>query len=397
VFSLFGTATLTNCTLAGNTARGGDGSFGGSGYGGGVFNLDGSLTLTNCTVAGNTVTPGGLGTPGSADGDAVYNLAFGNTFAAGTAPPPGSAVTASLTLVNTILAGSSGALHDLVNQELDGPHANTATVAATAPNLVVTHLDSHGTLGTAQTTGTPLTANPHLGPLQNNGGPTPTRELLAGSPALNAGTTTGAPAADQRGLPRGTTISLGAYQATATRLLLTGFPAQHFGLSGSFTVTAVDAFGKTSFGYRGTVSFQASVPASLPPPSTLTNGSGSFSATFSLPGVVTLSASDGAIAGSEVVGVTGTLASRVLLKAVRVGKVFQLSAVVRGVPALVPTGRIVFYDLFRGQRRRLASAPLRGGRATLGTSLLRGIHQVLAVYGGNGVYAHSQGAVVVSA
>src|SRR5207244_11402345 len=41
--------------------------------------------------------------------------------------------------------------------------------------------------------------NPLLGPLQNNGGPTPTMALLPGSPALDAGNNTNAPAFDQRG------------------------------------------------------------------------------------------------------------------------------------------------------------------------------------------------------
>src|SRR5262249_17961924 len=41
--------------------------------------------------------------------------------------------------------------------------------------------------------------DPRLGPLQNNGGPTPTMALLAGSPAINAGDDAGAPDHDQRG------------------------------------------------------------------------------------------------------------------------------------------------------------------------------------------------------
>ena len=38
-----------------------------------------------------------------------------------------------------------------------------------------------------------------LGPLQDNGGPTFTHALLCGSPALDAGDNTDAPATDQRG------------------------------------------------------------------------------------------------------------------------------------------------------------------------------------------------------
>lgn len=51
-----------------------------------------------------------------------------------------------------------------------------------------------------------------LAALADNGGPTPTRALLDGSPALDTGTTTEAPATDQRGLPRVAPIDLGAFE-----------------------------------------------------------------------------------------------------------------------------------------------------------------------------------------
>ena len=45
-------------------------------------------------------------------------------------------------------------------------------------------------------------ANPKIGQLRDNGGPTWTHALLLGSPAIDAGANGGCPAADQRGLPR---------------------------------------------------------------------------------------------------------------------------------------------------------------------------------------------------
>src|SRR5208283_5269567 len=44
----FGTLTLNNCTLAGNSANQ---SFWG---GGGIFNYSGTLTLNQCTLSGNS-------------------------------------------------------------------------------------------------------------------------------------------------------------------------------------------------------------------------------------------------------------------------------------------------------------------------------------------------------
>ena len=57
-----------------------------------------------------------------------------------------------------------------------------------------------------------------LGPLQNNGGPTFTHALLCGSPAINAGDNTDAPATDQRGFARivGGVIDIGAYEGNNT-------------------------------------------------------------------------------------------------------------------------------------------------------------------------------------
>ena len=54
-----------------------------------------------------------------------------------------------------------------------------------------------------------------LGPLADNGGPTMTHALLAGSPAIDAGDPATAPATDQRGVvrPQGTAPDAGAYEA----------------------------------------------------------------------------------------------------------------------------------------------------------------------------------------
>jgi hypothetical protein len=57
----------------------------------------------------------------------------------------------------------------------------------------------------------PIVADPVLGPLQDNGGPTETQALLAGSPAIGA-RTSGCSGVDQRGQPRTRPCDLGAYE-----------------------------------------------------------------------------------------------------------------------------------------------------------------------------------------
>jgi hypothetical protein len=55
--------------------------------------------------------------------------------------------------------------------------------------------------------------DPALGPLQDNGGPTPTQALLAGSPALDVVPRTSTCRPDQRGVPRFVPCDIGAFEA----------------------------------------------------------------------------------------------------------------------------------------------------------------------------------------
>jgi hypothetical protein len=190
-----GQATLINCTLTANIAQGGAATtgVGGSGFGAALFNLDGQVTLQNDTLAANIVQGGTGASSGGADGGAVYNLAYGNDI------DTGQPVTATLLLNNSILAvntGSSGFdLSAQAIQVVNGNGTNAVTITGTK-NLVMS-TDASPATGVILST-----ANPNLGPLQNNGGPTQTMLPAAGSPVLGAGDATLAPAADQRGLAR---------------------------------------------------------------------------------------------------------------------------------------------------------------------------------------------------
>lgn len=131
-----GMLTIANSTLSGNAAYA---------SGGGIYNAGPTLTIANSTLSNNTV---------SLNGGGVYNAS-------------------GFDIANTILkAGSSG-----VNI-----HNNGGTITSHGYNL---SSDSGG--GFLNASGDQINTDPMLGPLQNNGGPTFTHELLAGSPAINAG------------------------------------------------------------------------------------------------------------------------------------------------------------------------------------------------------------------
>lgn len=73
-----------------------------------------------------------------------------------------------------------------------------------------------------------INVNPKPGPLQDNGDATWTHALLFGSPAIDAGTDSGCPATDQRGVawPQDgdasnvTVCNIGAYEGTPIRRVL---------------------------------------------------------------------------------------------------------------------------------------------------------------------------------
>lgn len=69
-----------------------------------------------------------------------------------------------------------------------------------------------GTPDDGKVTPTVLIADPRLADLAPNGGPTRTMALKQGSPAINAGTPQGGPAADQRGVARDDEPDIGAFE-----------------------------------------------------------------------------------------------------------------------------------------------------------------------------------------
>ena len=151
-------AALENVTIANNTAD----------QGGGVW-IAGEVTgrLLNCTLAGNATTPGGYA-PAVFGGDP------------------------NVELVNCLVDG--GGCKD---QPLGSGGANLQFPDSGAPC----------------TDGITI-ADPLLGDLQDNGGPTKTLMPAAGSPAIGQGAE--CPATDQRGEPRPSACTLGAVEVTGS-------------------------------------------------------------------------------------------------------------------------------------------------------------------------------------
>jgi hypothetical protein len=201
IFNDAGTVTLINSTFTGDTATGGAGGTGfggrngsvGQGLGGAIFSVNGSLTVDDCTLSGNIVTNG--------DGTAGQG---GNIYVAGDSAYGTGAAT--VTLNNTILAGSAAGVRDIAQRRL-----GTGTVTDSGTNNLFQYY-AGGLSFTATITG----KSPLLGLLANNGGPTYTMLPGAGSPVLGAGTTVGAPSVDQRGFPRPPNgpIDIGSVQIT---------------------------------------------------------------------------------------------------------------------------------------------------------------------------------------
>jgi spore coat protein CotF len=180
-----GTMNIVNSTISGNS------STGTANGGAGIFN-DTTLNLTNCTISGNSTNTRGGG---------IYNNGAG-----------------TVNIQNTIVAGNTAdqsgpdifqAFNSLGNNligKIDGGSGFTNGM----------NNDKVGTVA--------MPLDPKLGPLQDNGGPTFTMALLAGSPALDAGSDSvlGTPLflmTDQRGtgFPRksGAHVDIGAFEFPA--------------------------------------------------------------------------------------------------------------------------------------------------------------------------------------
>lgn len=173
-----GTTNLSNVTISGNQAN----------EGGGVQSNQGNTTIASTTIANNTATnqAGGINQNGA-------TIVVGNTIIATNTAPNASDVSGQFTDQGNNLIGNNDGSNGFTNSTLIG--------SSTAP------------------------IDPLLAPLGNYGGITQTQTLLPGSPALDTGNSSTAPANDQRGVGRIGNADIGAIESQGfTVTAITGTP-----------------------------------------------------------------------------------------------------------------------------------------------------------------------------
>ncbi|MET0648267.1 MAG: Calx-beta domain-containing protein [Pyrinomonadaceae bacterium] len=235
-----GVGRLKDCTISGNRVGLKMSNTGSNGFGGGITNNAASLTIYGSTISDNTGDlAGGIFnfdkvslTNSTVSGNHIIEVGYG-IFSVGTLKLSNSTITGNegigvrngddvAVVRNTIIAGNGigGGGQDVQGAFTSQGH-NLVGNAGTGPG---THSTGFGSTGD-QVGYAAAPIDPRLGPLQDNGGPTLTHPLLAGSPALDAGNNSLARDADdnvlttdQRGVGRFAgsgvtpTVDIGAFE-----------------------------------------------------------------------------------------------------------------------------------------------------------------------------------------
>lgn len=168
-------ATINQSTLFANSAT----------YGGAIITYNGgSALLTNTTVSANSAALGGGFLPFNTGRVVLTNATVANNRASDSGGGLFAASGGSVTLRNSIVADSPTG---------DDCNFYNATISSDTASII----ESGGCVSAARK------SDPKLEPLADNGGPTLTHALSAGSLALNAGILANCPSIDQRGELRG--------------------------------------------------------------------------------------------------------------------------------------------------------------------------------------------------
>jgi hypothetical protein len=203
-----GSVLIDTATFASNSAKGGNGGDGGPtnvatcaqsqhgdggiAYGGAITNNNtATLNIKHSTISGNSAQAGNSGV--NQGGASLPPRPAAEGTGGGIRVGPGA-----VTIENTIIANNTAAngLGSNPGAFTPGPDVD-GTVTSNGHNLIFNVAEAIGFSGT----GDQASVNPMLAALADNGGPTQTMALNAGSPAIDAGIAAGA-TTDQRGMSR---------------------------------------------------------------------------------------------------------------------------------------------------------------------------------------------------
>jgi hypothetical protein len=207
IFADSGTMIVNTATFANNFATGGNGGNGGQTNGGlncgmhGAGGLAYGGAVTNNNAATVNIKHGTISLNNAKAGNSGVNQGGANKPLRPVAEGAGGGIRvgpANVTLENTIVAGNTAGngAGDIAGAPTPGPNVDGA-ITSNGHCLLGVATDAGGFSGVGDQTG----ANPMLAALADNGGPTRTMALLAGSAAIDAGVAAGA-TLDQRGFPR---------------------------------------------------------------------------------------------------------------------------------------------------------------------------------------------------
>jgi len=262
-----GPTTISGSSISNNTATQ---SLNSAARGAGIY-CTGDLTISNSTISGNAI-------PGNGTAGALYFTGTTGTITNATITSNHADMdqggiyvnnaSSTLTISNSIISGNWSSQNPSKNcyvgsgQIISGGHniENLATCPFTAA-------------------GDQLNTDPLITALADNGGPTQTRALQAGSPAIDAGDTAICAAApvsgvDQRGFSRDATCDIGAYEEVPLSTLnitvagtgsgtvtsspgkidcqgATGTCSDTIGANDTVTLTATPATGSAFLGWSG--------------------------------------------------------------------------------------------------------------------------------------------------
>jgi hypothetical protein len=207
------TLILRRCLIADNKAY----------YGGGGVDNFGSVSVEDSTFISNEATAGGYF---NGDGGGLLNrgtaVITNSTFVSNSASSIGSGGVGNRNRIEIINSTLNGNAPNNIGNSGYGAITNTIFNGGTSENCTsFAFIGSNNLSSDASCAFTgpdnQINTHPRLGPLVYFGAGVPTYSLLPDSPAIDAGTNAGCPAADQRGFARpfGARCDIGAFEWTA--------------------------------------------------------------------------------------------------------------------------------------------------------------------------------------